>query len=116
MPIKYQADADLNLRVVRGLKRIAPEIDFCSAADADLEGRPDPEVLRIAAEAGRILVTQDRRTMPDHFRTFLLTAHSPGVLVVRPGVTIGDLIQELLLIWTATDPEEFTDRIVWLPL
>lgn len=116
MRIKYQADADLNLRVVRGLKRIAPEIDFRTPAEADLEARPDPEVLRIAAEANRILVTQDRRTMPDHFRTFIRTDQSPGILLVRPNTTIADLIQELLLIWTASDPAEFINRIVWVPL
>jgi hypothetical protein len=116
LPIKYQADADLDFRVVRGLKRIAPEIDFCTAIEADLDGRPDPEVLRIASEAGRILVTNDRRTMPGHFRAFVLTHHSPGVFVVRPNVPIGDLIQELLLIWNAGAPEEFANHILWLPL
>jgi predicted nuclease of predicted toxin-antitoxin system len=67
MRVRFQADADLDGRILRGLRRLAPEIDFRTAADAGLAGLQDPEVLRIAAESGRILVSQDRRTMPAHF-------------------------------------------------
>jgi len=68
MKVKFQADADLDGRVLRGLRRVAPEIDVRSAADALLAGVPDIEVLRRAAEQRRVLVSQDRRTMPAHFR------------------------------------------------
>jgi uncharacterized protein (DUF433 family) len=44
-------------RVLRGLRRVAVEIDFRTASDAGLEGRQDSEVLQIAAESGRILVS-----------------------------------------------------------
>ena len=64
MRVRFQADADLDGRVLRALKRAAPEIDIRTAAEAGLEGLPDSEVLRITAEDGRILVSQHRRTMP----------------------------------------------------
>ena len=64
MRVRFQADADLDGRVLRGLKRVAPEIDFQTATEAALEGISDPDVLGIAAGAGRVLVSQDRRTMP----------------------------------------------------
>jgi hypothetical protein len=63
MRVRFQADADLDGRIIRGLRRIAPEIDIRTAADAKLDGLKDPEVLRTAADSGRVLVTQDRRTM-----------------------------------------------------
>lgn len=66
----------------------------------------------MAADAERILVSQDRRTMPAHFRAFILSAQSPGVLLVRPNTTIGALIQELLLIWNAGDGNEFRQRLI----
>jgi len=81
MRVKFQADADLDGRILRGLRRAAPEIDIRTAAEAGLTGPKDPEVLRIAADSGRILVSQDRRTMPAHFAliappTYLRKAHS----------------------------------------
>ena len=77
MRVRYQADAGLDGRIVRGLRRIAPEIDIRTAADANLAGLKDPEVLRIAADSERILVSQDRRTMPAQFARFSPNALSP---------------------------------------
>jgi hypothetical protein len=116
MRVRFQADADLDGRVLRGLKRVAREIDFQTAAEAALEGISDPEVLGIAARGGRILVSQDRRTMPTHFRRFVSVAKSPGLILLREGVSIAAAIEELLLIWSASDAEDWTDRLIWIPL
>ena len=62
MRVRFQADADLDGRIVRGLRRVAPEIDIRSASDAGLAGLADPDVSQIVADAGRVLVSQDRRT------------------------------------------------------
>ena len=76
MKIRYQADADLNEDIVTGARRRAPEIDFQTAREAHLENLKDPEVLALAAQLGRILVTHDRRTMPTHFGKFIETQQS----------------------------------------
>jgi predicted nuclease of predicted toxin-antitoxin system len=116
MRVKFQADADLDERVLRGLRRAMPEIDFRTATAAGLEGLPDPEVLRVAAEAGRVLVSQDRRTMPSHFRRFVSAATSPGVILLREGVSIASAIEELLLIGSASEAEDWVNRLIWIPL
>jgi hypothetical protein len=54
--------------------------------------------LRIAAESGRILVSQDRRTMPGHFVRFTAQAHSPGAVLLHEAISIGAAIEELVLI------------------
>jgi len=116
MRVRFQADADLDARIVRGLKRQQPEIDFQTGGQGGLEGLGDPAVLAIAAAAGRILVTHDRRTMPDHFWQFILDRESPGVVVVLKEVSVGVAIEELMLIWSASDAEEWRNRLVWVPL
>jgi Domain of unknown function (DUF5615) len=78
MRVRFQADVDLDGRILRGLRRTAPEINIRTAADAELDGVADPDVLRIAADSGRILVSQDRRTMPGHFARYIATERSPG--------------------------------------
>jgi hypothetical protein len=62
--IRFLADADLNKAIVAGCSRREPTIDFLSANEANLRGVPDPEVLALAAEQNRILVTHDLQTMP----------------------------------------------------
>ena len=116
MRVRFQADADLDGRILRGLRRIAPEIDIRTAGDACLAGLEDMEVLRIATDSGRILVSQDRRTMPAHFARFCTSAESPGVILLRETVRISMAIEELILIWSASEAEGWKGRLVWIPL
>jgi hypothetical protein len=116
MRVRFQADADLDGRILRGLRRTAPGIDIRTASDSALEGLPDPEVPRIAADAGGILVSQDRRTMPAHFARFSVGVQSPGLILLREAIPIATAIEELALIWSASEAEEWKGRLVWIPL
>jgi Domain of unknown function (DUF5615) len=116
MRVRFQADADLDGRILRGLRRGVPEIDIRTAADAALAGLKDQEVLRIAGDAGRILVSQDRRTMPAHFARFSVGAQSPGLILLREAISIATDIEELALIWSASEAEEWKGRLIWIPL
>jgi hypothetical protein len=113
---RFQADADFNQKIVLGLRRREPAIDFEDAHAAGVIGLPDPDVLHRAAELGRILVSHDRKTMPAHFARFLDRRTSPGLILVPQGLDIGVAIENLLLIWAATEPAEWVDNIAFLPL
>ena len=92
-------------------------MDFLSANEANLTRVPDPRVLALAADEGRILVSHDSQTMPRHFGDFLrVRGSSPGVLLVPQYLPIGEAIEELLLIWGASEAEEWENRIVRIPL
>jgi hypothetical protein len=116
MRVLFQADADPDGRILRGLRRTAPEIDIRTASEAGLAGLNDPDVLRISADSGRILVSQDRRTMPAHFARYVKGAHSPGVILLREATPIASAIKELVLIWSASEAEDWIGRLVWIPL
>jgi hypothetical protein len=114
--IRFLADADLNHAIVKGCRRQEPAMDFLSAKEANLEGVPDADVLAIAAEQDRILVTHDRQTMPRHFGAFLMSGRSsPGVFLVSQQVSIGEVIEALVLIWAASDLSDWKNRIVNIP-
>ena len=72
MKISFQADNDLNARIIDAALRLNPAIDFKTAASAGFHtGTRDPAVLKTAAEEGRILVSHDQRTLPWHFASFI---------------------------------------------
>jgi hypothetical protein len=116
MKPRFQADADLNEEIVAGVIRREPAIDFQTAPEAGLHGLSDPDVLARAAGENRILVTHDRRTMPRHFADFILQDASPGVFVIPQQLPVRLAIEELLLIWLASEGEEWVNLIVELPL
>jgi hypothetical protein len=113
---RFQADADFNHKIVVGLRRREPAVDIINAHEGGVVGVPDPEVLTMAAESGRILVSHDRKTMPSYFTRFRKTRSSPGIIIVSQNLDIGAAIEDLLLIWTATDAEEWAERIGFVPI
>jgi hypothetical protein len=113
---RFQADADFNHKVVVGLRRRELSVDFLSAREGGVVGFSAPDVLAIAAGAGRILVSHDRKTMPSHFARFRETRSSPGLIIVSQDLDIGAAMEELLLIWLATDAEEWVERVGFVPV
>jgi len=116
MSLQFQADADFDQDIVRGILRRQPEIDFQTATAARLEGLSDFEVLALAASQGRILVTHDRKTMPWYFAELMTHNISPGVLIVSHKLSLKNAIDSLVLIWAASDESEWVNCIASIPL
>jgi hypothetical protein len=114
--VQFQADADLNQAIVTGVIRRQPNIDFQTATEADLEGLKDSEVLALSAQQRRVLVTYDRRTMPIEFANFIVSTQSSGVLILSRRTALETVIEELILIWSASTAEEWINRIAKVPL
>jgi predicted nuclease of predicted toxin-antitoxin system len=113
--IRFQADADLNQDIVTGVLRREPRVDFRTAAESGLRSLSDPEVLTLAASAGRILVSHDRRTMPRAFADFVRSSTSPGVLIVSQKTDLLTAIEGVLLVWSASEAEEWTNQLGTIP-
>ncbi|MFN0123702.1 MAG: DUF5615 family PIN-like protein [Blastocatellia bacterium] len=116
--IRFQADNNLDQRIVDAVMRLAVEGDFRTAPEAGFHiGTPDPEVLRLTAEDNRVLVSHDLKTLPQHFGEFIQRFPSPGVILIRQDVTIRDAARWLPFFHDAGTPGDFTNtiRIVSLP-
>jgi len=116
MKVRFQADADLNEILMKAVLRREPGIDFQTARAAGLAGLADKDVLTMAARSGRLLLTHDRKTMPKHFAEFIAAQSSAGVLIVPQKLPISQAVEELILVWVATEAEEWINRIYSLPL
>lgn len=116
MKVRFQADADLRTAIMNATRRSEPLIDFQGADEAKLRGLSDNEVLKIAVEQKRLLVSHGQRTMPWHFSNFILHEASYGVLIVPQHLPTQQVADELVLIWLATAAEDWFNRIAYLPL
>ena len=115
MKIRLQADADIDPDIQKGLLLKEPSIDFRPAAGIIPDGMPDSEVLRLAAEDGRVLVSRDLRTMGLHLRSFVASHESPGVLLIPSTRSLGAVIDSLLFVWQNWTPDDLYNRVEWLP-
>lgn len=117
MKVRFLADADLNKAIVSGVLRREPFLDFMTAQTARLRSLNDAEVLALAAEQQRVLVSHDVGTMPAHFRAFRNAGkQSSGVFLISQSLDVGTAIEELMLIWLASEASDWENRLEWLPL
>ncbi|AFY82757.1 DUF5615 family PIN-like protein [Oscillatoria acuminata] len=116
MKIRFQADVDLNHIIVKATLRRESLIDFQSAQTANLDSLSDLEVLAVAARLGRVLVSHDRKTMPLNFSEFITQTRSSGVIIIPQNISIRAAVEDIVLIWEASEAEEWINRIHILPL
>jgi predicted nuclease of predicted toxin-antitoxin system len=102
---------DQNKRIIGGVVRQVPEIDFQTANDASLHGLTDAQVLTVAARDGRVLVKQDQRTMPAEFGEFIRTNNSPGVVIISQKRATRRAIEGLIIVWMSSDADEYVNSI-----
>jgi predicted nuclease of predicted toxin-antitoxin system len=109
------ADADLRGAFAAGVVRRNSSIDFKRAADVPLEGLEDLDVLAVAAQENRVLVSHDVSTMPNHLRAMVAGTNSPGVILIPQRLPVAEAIDLLLLVCEAAEPEDFENGICLLP-
>jgi hypothetical protein len=93
-------------------------IDVTRVGDpADLPlGTQDPDLLLWAERENRVVVTRDWNTMPGHLANHLQGGHhSPGVFILRRGLSLPQLVDILVLTAYAVDPAEARDQVRYLP-
>ena len=101
------------------LMRRDPDLVMRSVGDVDAPplGTLDPEILLWCEQHDFHLVTNNRKSMPDHLRDHLEAGRQiPGILAIRRRAEIGAVIEALLLVAEASLPDEFRNRIVHIPL
>lgn len=117
--MRYLLDEHIDPVLRRELLRAAPDLEVWIIGDpgAPRRGTLDPAILIWCEEHSFCLVTNNRKSMPRHLADHLsLGRHGPGIFVVSMAMTMGQLIDELLLIADASAADEYRDLLLYLPL
>jgi hypothetical protein len=88
LSICFLADANFKQRIVEGLLLRSPQIDFELPQNVIPQGMKGPQALELGAVRGRIIVTHDVRTMPDHFSAFVEGRSCPELILVPKRMAI----------------------------
>jgi hypothetical protein len=109
LSIRFQADNDLKRSIVDATLRREPS--------TGLDKLHDEKVLRLAASQGRILVSHDKRTMPQEMAAFVSSGGtSPGLLLVIPQhAPIREVAETLILIWADNYPNDWINLVTKIP-
>lgn len=117
-PIKYLFDENMDPRFRSTLLRRRAEIDVLQIGDLDAPPREtaDLEILLYTERTHRVLVTNNRDSMPDHLQEHWRNGgRCWGIFWVKPNTSFSKLAEELEFIWGTTEAEEWLDITLWLP-
>ena len=112
----FQADYDLNCDIVSGILRREPSVDFKPVMRPVSKGSKTRRFPRLRPKLGGFWLLMTKRPCQSTTPEFVRRDVSPGVIIVPQSLQVRDTIDELLLIWAASDAEEWRNVIEYLPL
>jgi hypothetical protein len=115
--LRLLIDQDFDQDILRGLIRRIPQLNAVSAFEIGMSEAADPQLLIWAAQEGRIVVTHDRKTMPTHAADLLAQGGNiAGLFVVPRSLPIHRVIEDLELMITCSENDEWVNVIRFLPV
>ncbi len=117
--LKYLIDENVDPIYTNQLRRLNSDLLVIAVGDltAPPRGTLDPEILIWCEDNGYILVTNNRKSMPVHLVDHIaLGHHIQGIFILNSKSSIGENIEQLLLIAEGSLANEYQDRIEFLPL
>ena len=114
---KFLADHDLNDQIVVGVLRLVPSAEFRRVRELGFATRNDAFLLDYAAGQGLIIVSHDVNTMPAAAYV-RLAEDKPmtGLFMVPQTFPVGPIIDDLVLVWSGSDREEWENQVIFLPM
>lgn len=117
--IRFLLDENVDPVLRKALHQQIPEMTVWRVGDpiAPPNGTLDPAILDWCSQNRFILITNNRASMPIHLKEHLSAGRSaPGIFVLNPNITQEQILQELVLVWSASDLEEYANLIWYLPI
>jgi len=114
---RFLADEDLRGSIVRAVRRMAPTLEIATVVEEDWSAATDEDVLEFASEHEWLIISHDVNTMKAFAEQRIADGRGIyGLFLVPQSSAIRLIAESLVLIWEASEFEEWRDRIVYLPL
>jgi predicted nuclease of predicted toxin-antitoxin system len=115
--MKLLFDEHIDRDILNGLIRKSVRAEIVLAVDMELQGKSDAELLEWAATHGYIVLSKDKSTMSNFAYTRMQEGlKMPGVILVTRELSIGETIENLMLLIECTTEDEFENRIYPIPI
>jgi hypothetical protein len=119
MSLKYLLDENVDPVYQTQLRRREPDLVVRAVGNPGCPPKStlDPEILIWCEVYDFVSVTNNCTSMPPHLIDHIAQGrHITGIFILNPSGSIGENLEELILIALASEENEYQDRIVHLPL
>jgi len=116
--MRFLADENFDNDILRGVLRENPDFDVIRVQDTEIYQADDSTLLAWAARENRILLSHDVNTLVGlAYQRIAKGLPTPGVIeITKQKISIGQAIDELILIEGASEAEEWENKVTYLPL
>ncbi len=115
--MRIAADENLDGKIFKALRKRFPELDLVRVQDTELYQASDPAVLEWAAQENRIVLTHDVQTLVgDAYARVEQGLPMPGIILIPTTMPIGEALNDLEIAIGAGEPDDFVDRVTFIPL
>ena len=115
MSLAFYMDEHIHRAITAGLRLRG--VDVLTVQEDKHTGFPDPIILDRATELQRLLFSQDEDFLAEANHRQELGVNFTGIIYApQLLVSIGDCVRDLEIISQAGQPEEFANRVQYLPL
>jgi hypothetical protein len=111
-------DENLSPALRDALLRHDPTIDVLRVGDAGAPAlsTPDPAILTYLEQHQRILITDNRASIPGHVADHLAAGGQHwGIFTIRPRAGLAEIIEALILLCEASSADEWHNAMRWIP-
>jgi Domain of unknown function (DUF5615) len=113
---RFLVNHDFNEIIIRGVERFEPAIEFLRVREVGLDRSADKRILEYAAREMFLVLSHDVRTMTAAaYRQLAKGLPMSGLFLVHQGSSFKQVIEDLILIWSASDAEDWRNPIEYLP-
>lgn len=113
---RFLADEDLRGSIVSAVRRLAPELEITTIVEQGQSGVSDEAVLDYAWEHDLLLISHDVNTLKGTAEQRIADGKGlHGVFLTAQSQPTREVAESIVLIWQASEFEEWDDRIVYLP-
>ena len=119
MALKYLIDENVDPIYPTQIRIRQPELVIGVIGEPFIpsKGTKDPDILEWCEEYDFILVTNNRKSMPVHLKDYLQANRQiPGIFILSANLSVGQNIDELILIAECSFANEYQNQIIHLPL
>lgn len=113
---RFLADEDFRIEIVAAVRRLEPAIEIVTTVKEGRAGSTDTEVLEFPSSSGRILLSHDVNTLRAEAENRITAGKGiAGAFLTAQRNPTRPIAESIVLIWAASEAEEWLDRIAFIP-
>jgi hypothetical protein len=113
---RFLADEDLRFEIVLAVRRMEPVVDIATVFELGRAGSSDAQMLEFANANGLLIISHDVNMLKAEAELRIADGRGvAGLFLAAQRHPTRPIAESIVLVWAASEAEEWANRVVFLP-